>query len=125
MPDRDLETTVTRGVITLEGTVKYWSQRADAEAAVRDLTGVQAMHNLLLVAPSQAHAADVRRAVAAALARQAKREAGHLDIACDDGRVVLTGAVHSWAEREAAVGAAGAIPGVRDVVDHLQVGASN
>jgi osmotically-inducible protein OsmY len=123
VPGQEIETTVAEGVVTLEGTVSYWSQRADAEAAVRNLTGVQAVDNLILVAPAPARASDVRRAVAAALARQAKREAGHLDVACDEGRVTLTGTVRSWAEREAAVGAAGATPGVRDVVDRLHVGA--
>ena len=43
--------------------------------------------------------------------------------AVKDGRaeVILTGAAHSWAERQAAIAAAGATPGVRSVQDHLRV----
>lgn len=44
-----------------------------------------------------------------------------IEFETEDGRVTLTGSVHSWAERQAAVTAAGSTPGVRSVVDHLRV----
>lgn len=121
VPERNIQTSVSKGVITLEGGVNYWSERADAEEAVRNLVGARGVINLITVAPSRTNAAEVRKAVADALARQAQGEAQRFDIELQDGRVTLAGSVHSWAERLAAVGAAGAIPGVRGVTDHLRV----
>jgi osmotically-inducible protein OsmY len=123
IPEEKIQTTVSKGILTLEGTVSFWSQRNDAEETVRNLAGVTTVNNLITVAPPKASPADVRRAVSEALARQAQSEAQRFDIEIHDGRVVLKGTVHSWAERQAAVTAAGATPGVRNVVDHLHVGA--
>jgi osmotically-inducible protein OsmY len=38
-----------------------------------------------------------------------------------DGRVVLSGVVRSWAEKEAVIGATKGTPGVRDIDDHLRI----
>lgn len=120
LPDEDIQTTVARGVITLEGAVECLSQCVDAEEAVRHLAGVQGVDNKLTVAP-KATPVDVRAAVCDALSRQALGEARSFDIALVDGCVTLSGTVHSWAERQAALNAAGATAGVRAVVDQLRV----
>jgi len=121
VPEEKIQTTVTNGVITLEGTVGYWSQRADAEETVRYLAGVKAVNNIISVTPAKASATEVRKSVAESLTRQVETEVRNLDIAINDGRVTLTGPVHSWAERQAVLNAAGATNGVRAVVDHLKV----
>ncbi len=120
VPDEAIQTTVAQGVITLEGVVECLSQRDDAEEAVRHLAGVHGIDNRLTVAPVVAPA-DVRTAVREALTRQARDEALSFDITDEDGRVTLTGSVRSWAERQAALNAAGATQGVRAVVDRLRV----
>jgi len=38
-----------------------------------------------------------------------------------EGKVILSGAVHSWAERQSVVGAAKGTPGVRIVDDRLHI----
>jgi osmotically-inducible protein OsmY len=121
VPQENIQTTVSKGVITLEGVVNYWSQRSDAEEAVRYLSGVKAVNNVIAVNPPKVSPADVRKSVTESLARQAQGEAKDFDIEIHNGSVTLTGAVHSWAERQAAVSAAGATPGVRSVHDHLRV----
>lgn len=121
VPQENIQTTVSKGVITLEGAVNYWSQRTDAEEAVRYLAGVKAVNNVISVSPPKVNPADVRKAVTESLARQAQSEAKGFDIEVHEGKVVLTGTVHSWAERQAAIAAAGATPGVRSVQDHLRV----
>ncbi len=125
VPEEKIQTTVSKGIITLEGEVSYWSQRADAEEAVRNLAGVQAVNNFLSVSPTKVSPSDVQKSVSDALARHARDEAKRFNISLVDGKVTLKGAVSSWAERQAAVSAAGATPGVRAVVDQLQVGTWN
>jgi osmotically-inducible protein OsmY len=64
---------------------------------------------------------DVRTAIAEALAQRTTREVSRVDLEIDEGRVSLSGFVHSWAERYAALGAATSTPGVISVVDHLRI----
>ena len=69
--------------------------------------------------------AEGERPVAAhrgALLRQAIREAQHVKIAVDGTTVTLSGTVHSWQERDAVQGVAWSAPGVRAVINELQVG---
>jgi len=112
--------TVTAGRVTLAGAVDHWSQRDDAEEAVRYLAGVTAVTNDITVKAPPVSEGDVRRAIAEALQRHAAREANHIDVRVFDGNVTLEGAIDSWSVREAAVGAAGAVPGVRAVSDRLR-----
>jgi osmotically-inducible protein OsmY len=64
---------------------------------------------------------DVRKSIEDALERQAEHEAKRIGLEVRDGRVSLSGSVHSWAEKRAVIGAAKGTPGVRSVDDHLRV----
>ena len=78
------------------------------------------MSNKIVVRP-QPGSYDVRRSIEDALARRAEREARDLELDISDGRVTVSGVVHSWAERQAVVGAVRGTPGVRDVSDRLHI----
>lgn len=121
VPHQDIQTAVSAGHVSLRGEVDYWSQREDAEEAVRYLNGVTGVTNAISVRPHFVAPSDVRLAIAEALRRHALRETRHIEMSIDDGIVTLSGTVGSWSERRAAVGAAGAIRGVRSVLDHLHV----
>lgn len=121
VPDERIRSSVSEGWVTLEGDVDFWAQRDDAEAAVRNLTGVFAVTNRIEIKPPKTVSVDVQKAIEEALDRQAAREAKRIKLEVQDGRVSLTGTVHSWAEREAVVGAARGTSGVRRVDDHLQI----
>jgi len=120
VPNEQLTSTVTDGWVTLAGPVERWSQREDAERAVRNLAGVKMVVNKIVVTPSKAVTGDVRRAIESALERRAEREARHIGVDVRDGTVTLTGPVHSWAERKSVLAAARFTPGVRTVEDHLR-----
>jgi osmotically-inducible protein OsmY len=120
VPEEKIGSTVSDGWVTLDGTVERWGQRADAERAVRNLTGVKGVVNKITVTPAKPVTEDVRRAIEQALERRAEREAKRIRVDVRDGIVTLTGAVHSWAERKSAVAAARFTAGVRDVEDHLR-----
>jgi osmotically-inducible protein OsmY len=122
VPEQHIQSTVTHGVVTLTGQVDFGSQREDAESAVRNLAGVRQVLNDIRVKPARVvNPEDVRTAIEQALARRTAREANRINLEIDEGRVKLTGFVHSWAERRAALGAAKSTPGVLGVVDNLRI----
>jgi osmotically-inducible protein OsmY len=121
VPDEKIASTVADGWVTLEGAVDSWSQRADAERAVRNLTGVKAVINKITVTAAKPVTQDVRKAIEQTLERRAEREAKRIQIDVRDGVATLTGSVHSWAERKSVVAAARFTPGVRNVEDHLRI----
>jgi len=73
------------------------------------------------IAPRSADAREVKRAIEHALAERAEREAQRINVKVDHGVAVLTGCIHSWSDRTAAIGAARQIPGVSRVRDELQI----
>lgn len=121
VPDTSIRSTVAQGWVTLEGDVEVFSERQEAERAVANLAGVRGVTNRIEVKPPKVYAFDVRTAIEQALERQADRSAGRVQLEVHDGRVSVTGVVHSWAEKRAVIGAATGTPGVRLVEDHLRI----
>jgi osmotically-inducible protein OsmY len=101
--------------------VDYWSQRDDAEKAIRNLAGVRGVSNNITLNPPKLIPFDVRKSILDALERQAEREADRINLDVQDGRVNVSGTVHSWAEKKAVIGAAKGTHGVRIVEDHLRI----
>lgn len=120
VPNRKIKTTVRDGVVTLEGTVDWAYQRFAAEGALRYLAGVKGLTDLIAVSPSPASSIDVKQHIKAALTRSAEADAARITVdTTDGGSVTLRGTIHSWAERDEAVRAAWATPGVRQVQSEL------
>ena len=111
---------VDGGMVTLKGIVE-WQYQADAAVrAVRDLTGVKGIINNIAVQP-RATATDVRTKIENAFKRSASIDARRVSVDVIDGKVILSGFVHSLLEREEARRAAWAAPGVSMVDDRLAV----
>jgi osmotically-inducible protein OsmY len=123
VPHERIRTTVSNGVVILEGTLDYWSHYEDAVRAVRNLAGVAAINNLMSVEPPlpRPSADAVRGAIESALERHAEHAAKKVKVAVTDGKVVLSGDVPSWAERDAIEGAVRGTHGVRKVENHLRI----
>ena len=121
LPHNQIRSTVSRGWITLDGSVTTIWHRNEAERTVRDLAGVLGIVNRIVVTPEQADPSVVRQAIEDALERQAEREAQRIDVDIHDGTLTLTGKVGSWHEKRAIVGAAGHAPGVKGLEDHIVV----
>jgi osmotically-inducible protein OsmY len=120
VPDTKITSSVSDGRVALDGVVERWSEREDAERAVRNLAGVKGVVDRIVVRPQTPVAADVRKAIEAALERRAEREARNIRVDVHDGTVTLSGDVHSWAERKSVLAAARFTPGVRAVEDRLR-----
>jgi Predicted periplasmic or secreted lipoprotein len=124
LPRDKVKVMVTNGGwVTLEGEVDWDYQRRVAFDAVRSLRGIRLVTNNIAVIP-KVKAADVKDKIEAALRRNAEIDSKKISVETTDGRVTLRGSVRSWVEREDAVSAAWAAPGVRKVVDELKVRAA-
>jgi osmotically-inducible protein OsmY len=117
VPDDKIKTTVSGGVVTLEGNVDTWMQRYDAERAVQRLTGVRSVANQIAVSAPAVDAVRIRREIENALERQAEREAKRIGVTVRDGVVTLTGTLRSWGEKNAVERVAQYAPGVKRVED--------
>jgi osmotically-inducible protein OsmY len=118
VPSDQIHSTVTDGWVMLEGDVEFYSERADAERAVSHLPGVCGVTNKIVVcAPVKPE--RVKFLIEDVLERRAGREAKRIKVSVDEGDVTLMGAVKSWDEKKAILGAVGHAPGVRAIHDHL------
>lgn len=120
LDNQNVQAQVEKGWVTLSGECEWSHQSYVAERAVSHLRGVTGVTNNIRVR-SQTSAEDVARGIREAIQRHGEREAKHIAIEIDDGTAILTGKVASYAERRLVYGAAKATPGVRSVVDLLQV----
>jgi osmotically-inducible protein OsmY len=120
VPD-GVEATAVDGNVTLTGVVAYGKQREAAELAVSGLTGVRNVRDDIDIS-NDADPVDVTVLVQAALDRNALI-ADDSDVVADTkgNSVTLTGHVRTWAEHDAAVGAAWMADGVFEVRDDLAI----
>jgi osmotically-inducible protein OsmY len=111
---------VKDGWVTLEGEVEWNYTRDIAEKAVRRLTGVKGVINLVHLKP-HVEPTEIKHKIEQALKRSAEVDANHITVETHGGEVVLKGTVRSWIERKEAERAAWAAPGVVKVEDHITV----
>jgi osmotically-inducible protein OsmY len=120
VPRNAVEVTVSRGWVTLDGSVPWDYQRRGAAQAIRDLRGIRGVLNRIEVVPA-ARAGDVKDLIEGAFRRQALLGPHHVTADVVANRVVLRGAVSSWTQREAAERAAYAAPGVASVDNRIEI----
>ena len=112
---------VEKGWVTLSGTVDWQFQRIAAESAVRRLSGVAGISNMITIKP-QVRPTDVKSKILDALKRNAQLEADAIRVSVDNDTVTLEGNVKAWYERGIAERAAWSAPGVSKVEDRISVG---
>jgi osmotically-inducible protein OsmY len=122
VPIEKLNVTVAKGWVTLRGEVEWQYQKEDTERAVRRLTGVRGVTNLLIVRPRvKPSPQELKRKIEDALVRSAETDAERITVEVQDNKVILKGTVRSWAERQEAERVAWSALGVIAVENRITV----
>jgi osmotically-inducible protein OsmY len=121
IPSDHIKVKVSKGWLTLEGSVDWQFQKTAAEKAVRKLFGVLGVTNLVEV-EARVSKSEVKAAIESALKRSAEVDANQIKVETDGDKVILRGSVRSWTEREEAERAAWRAPGVRSVDNRIVIG---
>jgi len=115
-----VQAAVHHGSVTLTGTVAWVFQRASAENIVRHVKGVREVVNRTTVTP-QPPLRDVQKRIVKALHRNADVDSHRIHVAVAGTTAILSGAVSTWFQREAAERAAASAPGIGHVDNRIAV----
>ena len=119
IPEERIESIVRNGVVTLKGTVDYWYERKAVADAVSHLLGVASVNNHIVIAPPARTDTEIHDELKSALLRRFPFE--EIDVAVDQGTVILQGRVPAyriWREAETMTWAT---RGVKDLTNKLVV----
>jgi hyperosmotically inducible protein len=125
-PATDINVDTRNGIVTLFGMVPTDGAKRAAEADVKKVSGVKSVRNELQVVPASAKQAvkdkdeDIKDHVAKRLG-DTVTDGSSVDVEVKNGVVRLTGKVKGQTDRLSALTTARSTPGVRSVVDDLQV----
>ena len=112
--------TAKDNAVTLTGQVGHYTEKIAAQDAAKRVYSVKAVNNYLSIKPT-AKWIDVKSKIEEAFRRSADMDARRITVETHDGKVTLSGSVSSWKERNEAMVAAWAAPGVTSVKDLLAV----
>lgn len=119
LPENRIKVEVEKGWLTLSGSVDWHYQSEFAEQDVRRMLGVKGVTNNITRKP-RINVANVAADIEYALHRS-RFAPKTITVRADDSKVVLTGTVHSWADKLTAGATAWAAPGAMNVQNNLMV----
>lgn len=120
VPEDQLKIKVENGTVTLEGQLDWNFQRESAVDAIKNLAGVRQVSNFITIRPKTTPG-DIKQKITSALQRHAAIDSEKIKVELIGNRVILSGAVHSFAERDDAEHAAWSAPGIASVENRLTI----
>jgi osmotically-inducible protein OsmY len=121
---RNVKVTVDNGIATLTGTADLYEYKADAEKRVRKAKGVTAVRNLIEVAGPSVPDSQLQAKLAEELEYDQVGYGNVFDaisVKVQNGVATLGGHALNYPARDSALGLVGTCPGVKDVVDEIEV----
>jgi len=120
IPADALKVKVSKGWVTLKGTVAWQFEKEAAEQDIRTLSGVIGVSNEIEVRPA-VNASNVKDAIERALHRSWYYEPDTIVVSAVGGKITLTGSVGAWNARRLAGSTAWSAPGAISVVNDIVV----
>jgi len=120
VPSDFIKVKVQDGWISLSGEVEWHFQKNAAEEAVCCLMGVKGVSNMITVKPLL-KAEDIKAKIESAFQRNAVLDARRIRVETHGDKVILEGAVRSYAEKTEAGRVACAAPGICEVENKIVV----
>jgi osmotically-inducible protein OsmY len=122
---KGITSTVQNGMVTLRGTVDVYSDKEDADKRAHRVKNVQGVQNLIEIGGPVIDDATLRNKLAEKLAYDrvgyGTTAFNALTIGVKDGVVSLGGTAYGPVDRDSAVSLVSNYPGVKDVVDNINV----
>jgi len=122
---KDVQVSVdANGIATLSGTVSEYEYKADADKATHKIKGVTAVRNEIQVSGPDVSDAELQKKLGEKLAYDRVGYGNVFDaitLKVQDGVVTLGGHALDYPSRDSALALAATTPGVKDVVDEIEV----
>ena len=122
---KDVKASVQNGVISLTGSVSVYSDKEEAEKKVHHRKNVKGVQNMIEVAGPVVEDAQLRSKLAEKLAYDrvgyGTTAFNALTIGVENGVVTLGGTAYGPTDKDSALSLVANYPGVKDVVDNIEV----
>ena len=120
----NVKVSVENGIATLTGTVDLYEYKADAAKRVMRASGVTAVRNQINVAGTAATDAQLEKKLGEQLTYDRVGYGNVFDaigLKVENGVVTLSGHSHDYPGKDSALALAATMPGVKDVIDEIEV----
>ena len=121
---QNVKVSVENGIATLTGTVDLYEYKADAAKRVQRAAGVTAVRNQIEVAGSNVPDQELQAKLQEKLAYDRVGYGNEFDavgVKVENGAVTLTGHSHDYPNKDSYLAVVATMPGVKDVVDDIEV----
>jgi osmotically-inducible protein OsmY len=121
---RDVKVSVENGIATLTGTVDLYEYKADAEKRVRKAKGISAVRNMIEISGPSVSDQVLKEKLSEKLAydRVGYGNAFNaIGIGVQNGVVTVGGHARTYVDKDSALALVSTYPGVKDVVDEIEV----
>jgi osmotically-inducible protein OsmY len=122
---KDVKTSVQNGVVTLSGTVDVYAAKEDADKRVHHRKDVKGVENLIAISGPAVDDVTLRNKLAEKLAYDrvgyGTTAFNAFTIGVQDGAVTLGGTAYGPTDKDSAVSVVENYPGVKDVIDNIEV----